>query len=274
MRNLYGRRSNLALLSIGLFALSTCSRTPSAPAGPRLYVTNEVGGDVAVVDPASRAVVSRIPVGKRPRGIRPSPDGSTIYVALSGSPIGGPGMDESKLPPPDKRFGGSGVIDVRQGRLVRTLPGGSDPEQFAVSRDGSRLFISNEDAATLPVLDTAAGKILQTIKVGAEPEGADLTPDGHAVYVTSEEDGTVTVIDADSYNVLATIPLGPRPRSTAFLPDGSRAYVSAENDHAIYAVDNVKRAMISRIPLSGKTWKPMGMAVSPDGRRVLVTTGR
>src|SRR5437763_11632595 len=177
MRNLYGRRSNLALLSIGLFALSTCSRTPSAPAGPRLYVTNEMGGDVAVVDPASRAVVSRIPVGKRPRGIRPSPDGSTIYVALSGSPIGGPGMDESKLPPPDKRFDGIGVIDVRQGRLVRTLPGGSDPEQFAVTKDGKRLLISNEDAGTVTVIDTAAGTVVTTIKVGEEPEGVNLTPD-------------------------------------------------------------------------------------------------
>jgi YVTN family beta-propeller protein len=266
-------RRGWPFVALWVFA-AACRRSPAGPAGPRLYVTNEMGGDVAVVDAASHAVVSRIVVGKRPRGIRASPDGSTIYVALSGSPIGGPGVDEATLPPPDKRFDGIGVIDARQGRLVRTLPGGSDPEQFAVSRDGSRLFISNEDAGTLTVLDAAAGKILQTIKVGAEPEGADLTPDGRVVYITSEEDGTVTLIDTDSYKVLATIPLGPRPRSTAFLPDGSRAYVSAENDHAIYAIDNVKRALLQRIPLSGKTWKPMGMAASPDGRHIFVTTGR
>ena len=32
-------------------------------------------------------VVATIPVGKRPRGIHASPDGKTVYVALSGTPV-------------------------------------------------------------------------------------------------------------------------------------------------------------------------------------------
>ena len=41
-------------------------------------------------------------LGKRPRGIRVSPDRTQLYIALSGSPISPPGVDESKLPPPDR----------------------------------------------------------------------------------------------------------------------------------------------------------------------------
>lgn len=258
-------------------ASSAPAATPPAapaPAGPRLYVTNEIGGDVAVVDIASRTVTSRIQVGKRPRGIRVSPDGLTVYVALSGSPIGGPGVDESKLPPADKRYDGIGVIDVREGRLLRILPGGSDPETFAITRDGKRMFISNEDAGMVTALDIAAGKVIGTVKVGEEPEGVDLTPDGRYVYVTSEADGNVAVIDTDSLAVAATIEVGPRPRSTGFLPDGSRAYVSAENDGSVYVIDNVKRAVLQRLPLAGKGAKPMGVEGSPDGKHVFVTTGR
>ena len=33
--------------------------------------------------------------------MRVSPDGTQLFVALSGSPIGGPNVDESKLPPAD-----------------------------------------------------------------------------------------------------------------------------------------------------------------------------
>jgi YVTN family beta-propeller protein len=259
----------IVLVIVCVALAAACSRAPAVPTGPRLFVTNETGGDVAVVDLASRTVTSRIPVGKRPRGIQTSADGNTVYVALSGSPMAGPGVDESKLPPADKRFDGIGVIDAKQGRLLRTLPGGSDPEQFAVSADGSRLFISNEDAGTVTVLDVAAGKVVSTIKVGD-----NLTPDGRFIYVTSEEDGNVSVIDTASLTLAGTIPLGPRPRSTAFLPDGSRAYTSAENDHAIYVIDAVQRKLIERLPLSGPTWKPMGVATSPDGSRVFVTTGR
>src|SRR6187399_2963486 len=110
--------------------------TPSAeaarPAGGRLFVTNEVSGDISVIDVAARKVLTTIPVGKRPRGIKVSPDGTTLYVALSGSPIAPPGVDESKLPPPNREADGIGVVDIRQSRLIRVIRGGSDPEQLAV----------------------------------------------------------------------------------------------------------------------------------------------
>src|ERR1700742_175316 len=58
---------------------------------PRIYVTNEVSGDLSIIDSGNYNVLATVPLGKRPRGIHPSPDHQTIYVALSGSPIAGPG---------------------------------------------------------------------------------------------------------------------------------------------------------------------------------------
>src|SRR3954462_12249477 len=100
-----------------LVLLSGCS----TPQGDRLFVSNEEGGTVSVVDIERRKLIDTITVGKRPRGIRASRDGRTVYVALSGSPIGGPNVDESKLPPPDRRYDGVGVIDVAAGKLIKTL---------------------------------------------------------------------------------------------------------------------------------------------------------
>lgn len=242
--------------------------------GPRLYVSNEIGGTVSVIDVATRQVVYTIPVGKRPRGIRTSPDGRTVYVALSGSPIGGPNVDESKLPPPDRRFDGIGAIDTTTGMLTRVLPGGTDPEQFAVSLDGSRLFIANEDAGLTTVLDVGTGKIVKQIKVGGEPEGVDLSPDGRLVYVTSENDNQIFAIDTAQLEVAKVIDVGPRPRSTAFLSNASRAYVSAENGAAVDIVDTGKHEVVKRLTFASDTLRPMGVAASPDGSLVFVTTGR
>ena len=83
------------------------------PAGPKLFVSNESGGDLSVIDVGTQQLVATIPVGKRPRGVRLSPDGSVLYVALSGSPIAGPGVDESTLPPADKSADGIGVVSVK-----------------------------------------------------------------------------------------------------------------------------------------------------------------
>jgi DNA-binding beta-propeller fold protein YncE len=109
-------------------------------------VSDETGGAVVVIDPAAGTVVGRIAVGKRPRGIRLSPDGTQLFVALSGSPIAGPGVDESKLPPADRAADGIGVVDIATGRVLRTLKSGDDPESFDVSSDGSTIFVSNRRA--------------------------------------------------------------------------------------------------------------------------------
>src|SRR4030095_8355613 len=107
-------------------------------------VSNEGSGDMTVIDPDKPEAIATIPLGKRPRGIHAG--GGFIYVALSGSPAAPPGVDESTLPPPDKSADGIGVVDLTQQKVVRKLYGGSDPEEFAVSSDGKRMFVANEDA--------------------------------------------------------------------------------------------------------------------------------
>src|SRR3954454_12175328 len=89
----------LSRSAILLALLSTFLAAPTRAAdGDRLWlcVSNEKGGDVTVIDVATQKVVATIPVGKRPRGIHASPDGKTLYVALSGRPIEGPPKLDAK----------------------------------------------------------------------------------------------------------------------------------------------------------------------------------
>lgn len=272
-----------AALALPLLFLA-CSPAPAPPPaakqeapkpGYRIYVTNESSGDLSVIDSNTLEVTATIPVGKRPRGIHASPDKSTIYVALSGSPAAPPGVDESTLPPPDKSADGIGVVDVAQGKVVRTIKSGSDPEQFDLSKDGAHLFVSNEDDAKTSMVDIAAGTVLATFPVGAEPEGVTTTPDGKFVYVTSEDEGTVTVLDIAARKALKTFKVGRRPRSVAFLPDGSRAYVTNENEGGVTLVDATKHQPLKLIPLGERgVIKPMGLAMTADGSKVYISTGR
>jgi len=56
-----------------------------------------------------------------------------------------PGTDESKLPPSDRTADGIGVVDTTTLTLRIIFRGRQDPEQTSVSRDGTRLYIANED---------------------------------------------------------------------------------------------------------------------------------
>ncbi len=250
----------------------------SAPAafwiGSYLYVSNEGSDDVSVIRMPGDSVVATIPVGKRPRGIRLSPDGKTLFVAVSGSPRGGPGVDESTLPPADKAADGIAVVDVATRRVVRRLPGGSDPETFALSPDGKTLYVSNEDASTASVIDVVKGIVMATIKVGSEPEGVVASPDGNTIIVTSEGKGEIAIINAATATVVATIAVGKRPRSAAFTRDGSRAFVSAEVGSSVSVIDVARRRLVTTIPITSAGAKPMGIVLAPNGKELYVSTGR
>jgi YVTN family beta-propeller protein len=245
------------------------------PSGYKIYITNETSGDLSVIDSTTMEVIATVPLGKRPRGIHPSPDGKTIYVALSGSPPAPPGVDESKLPPPDHSADGIGVVDVATNKVVRMLKAGSDPENFDVSPDGKTIYVSNEDASGISFIDIASGELTKTIKTGEEPEGVTVSPDGNLVYSTNEEDGTVSVTDVATAKLLKTFKVGRRPRNVVFMPGGKRAYVNAENDGAIYLLDTEKNVMLQKISLGtpGEI-KPMGIAMSLDASKLYVSTGR
>jgi YVTN family beta-propeller protein len=258
-------------------ALAIAAGAP-AFAGEHLYVTNEQTGDVHVIDVATETVVGKIAVGKRPRGLKLSPDGKHLYVALSGSPPSPPGVDESTLPPPDRTADGIGVVDLATSKLVKVLPSGQDPESFDLSPDGRRIYVSNEETAEMSVLDVRAGKIIRKVKVGHEPEGVTVRPDGKVVYVTCEQDNLVAAVDTRSFKLLSSIETGPRPRAIAFTKDGKQAFVTSENGGVVNVVDASKHKPVGEIPVKSKARpippRPMGIVLAPDGTMLFVSNGR
>src|SRR5450631_3313720 len=152
-------RFTLALI-IGFIGAALAPGVPRAQeTSYRVYVTNEGSGDLTVIDGPSRQVIATIALGKRPRGIAADARHQRLFVALSGSPVAGPGVDENSLPPPDKREDGIAIIDAKNNKLERVLRGSSDPEQVALSVDGERLYVASEDTGQGIAIDVATGII-------------------------------------------------------------------------------------------------------------------
>jgi YVTN family beta-propeller protein len=254
----------------------------------QVYVTNERSGDVTVINGGDFKVVATIPVGKRPRGIHLSPDGKVVYVALSGTPIEAPPQIDANGNPiferkkdgaddddenADKTADGIGVLEVGAQKLRTKLNAGSDPEEFALSKDGRQIYISNEDTKSASVIDIATRKLQHIIPVGQEPEGVTTTPDGKQFYVTCEAGGDIYVIDAHSYTAVSHFKVNGRPRSVAFLSVGGIGFIPSESVGELNVIDSVNAKVLKTITLP-KGSRPMKVKLSPDEKRLYVSNGR
>lgn len=243
-------------------ALATLLFAVAAHAEPhRIYVSNEQSGTVTVIDGETLEVARTIEVGWRPRGIRATADGSTIFVALSDLDLQSEGDGDAIV-----------AIDAATGTITARYGAGTDPEQFAIDSRGERLYAANEDAGTATITDVKTGKTLATLVVGIEPEGVGISADDRWVYVTAETSNTVSVIDTEAMEVALTFLVEPRPRAVIFESHRPRAWVSAEIGGAVSLVDTESHEVIDTIDLGGDA-KPVGMALSPEGSRLYVANG-
>lgn len=123
------------------------------------------------------------------------------------------------------------VVDVDTKATLATIPVGADPDQVAVSPDGTRAYVV--------VLNTP-----------------------------SPLDNVLAIVDTTSFAVLGSAPVGNYPRNVAVSPDGKRAYV-ANYGESISVIDTDTRTALQ--PITGITNFLMSVAISADGARLYWT---
>ncbi len=284
---LTGRYRSSKLMLLAALSVASSGGTAVAASSYQIMVSNERSNDITVISGADYSVVATIPVGKRPRGIHASPDGKLVYVAMSGTPIAAPPQLDAHGNPifkrgsdsddndseSDKTADGIGVIDVAARKLKGKIFAGSDPEEFALSRDGTRIYVSNEDTKSASVVNIAKGKVEHIIPVGQEPEGVAVTPDGKQFYVTCESGGDVYVIETSGYTIVGHFKVDPRPRTVAFLPSAGLAFVPSESVGLINVIDSKSFTPVKVITLPGGA-RPMSVKLGNGDRFLYVSNGR
>ena len=111
--------------------------------------------------------------------------------------------------------------------MLRKVPGGSDPEQFAISKDGKTAlrFERGRGGSELRRSRERTGRKDASPRA-ANPRASRCRPTASTSSSPAEDEGTVAVVDVASQSVVKTIKVGRRPRGIVFLPDGSRAFVT------------------------------------------------
>ena len=158
-------------------------------------------------------------------------------------------------------------------RIVGRVPVGATTGAIQVTTSSGMAlspFVFNIDVIAPPL---ALGSSLTQ---GITPSALAVSPEGRKFYIADRAANTVSVVRASTMlNIITRSVFGGSPRSVVASPDGKRIYVAA----AGIGVLNMEAALateINRVALSindeGRD-NPQGIAISPDGRLLAVSTG-
>jgi YVTN family beta-propeller protein/autotransporter-associated beta strand protein len=170
------------------------------PNGSAVYVANNVGNSVSVIDTATKTVIATITagIGTNPQGLAITPNGQFLYVANFAS------NTVSK-------------ISTASNTVVAVIatPVATEPGSLSVTPDGQFVYVTNQNAGSVTVISTSTDTLVGApIPVGTNPFGVSATPNGQFVFVTNFGSNNVFVINTATNTVTtAPISVGTSPLS-------------------------------------------------------------
>lgn len=258
-----------------------------SPDGATLYAVDQIGFQMLIVDTKSNAITSRVPTGRYPFGIGLSPDGQTAYVANVGvfeyRELAFTDPTRTGIPKADYPAFGYNSEAMRSGYENDGLiiPGLGDPnvpESFSVWK----IDLGNNPQVSGKVkTGFLVGEVVDGIPAvgGASPNSIVATE--NYVFVSNGNNDCISVVDFNSESVVKQIFLKPDPRVSTFrgaipfglalAPDQQRLYVAASGLNAVAVIDVPTLEVIGYIPVG---WFPSKLAVTPDGRQLIVANAK
>jgi YVTN family beta-propeller protein len=133
-------------------------------------------------------------------------------------------------------------------------------------------FATPAAGPTVPIYVTIrAGTIVQVTGIAGNKVGRFSPAEkGVYIYVTNRAATTVQVIDAATNKVVQTIGGIEVPQSVHFSPDGSRVYVDDGSQNILHVLDRKTGRTIGDLPLEIGTGYADDLAVTKDGKYVLL----
>jgi PQQ-dependent catabolism-associated beta-propeller protein len=231
----------------------------TAPQAREIFVSNEKGNSITIVDGVALEPVDTIKVGNRPRGIILSPDGAYLYICAS---------DDHTIE----------IMETATRKIVGTLPSGPDPELMDLSPDGNTMYVANEDDNLVTVIDIPSRTVLAEIPVGVEPEGMGVSHDGKWLVNTSETTNMAHFIDTETFEITDNVLVDQRPRFAEWTSDDAEVWVSAEIGGTVAVIDGASRAIKHKIGFEVRgvpteAIQPVGVRVTKDRKWAFVALG-
>jgi YVTN family beta-propeller protein len=257
----------------------------AAPDGSRIYVAEEAGNTVTVIDGKTLKEMQRIPLSGNPNLIDVTPDGKFIYAALA---VSWDDLSEFPVLKPGKS-GGIDVIDTTTFKNIKTINTGPIHDLY-VTPDGKFVIAGTSRGMRPPahkflVVDTKTNEVAWDLTMNPAPNPMAISkkPDGSTdtIYVQNGRDNGFQVIDFDTRRIINTVKLPELPEAEQnqhggpsvshgmwVTPDQRSLVLISRLNSSVYkySLPDLRLTGSTKLNGLGAGW----MTITPDGRRVYV----
>jgi YVTN family beta-propeller protein len=162
---------------------------------------------------------------------------------------------------------------VQAGRIVAAVPLTATPGRVEVTTGAGS---ARSPIAFNPAVGAPPSVLGQVKAFGSQVAALAVSPDGRKIYIADRQAGTVRVVHAGLLVSLnAPVAAAGSPRSVVASPDGKRIYVAVAGV-GVRVMDAALAGLIGTIAVDiddqGRD-NPQGLAISPDGSVVAVSSG-
>jgi YVTN family beta-propeller protein len=176
------------------------------------------------------------------------------------------------------------TLDGTTGRTISRLALGDHPFAGKLSSDGRTLYVSLLGAAEVVSVDVgnpAAPRLADHIAVEPHPNDLVVTADGR-LFVSCGNTNHVVAVDLETKKSIEAVsvaptpkaPVGSTPNSLALSPDGKQLLVADADNNSVAVIDITERGMSRVAGFIPTAWYPTVVTVTPDGKRVLIGSGK
>ena len=220
----------------GQYIFDMPGKMTATPDGKWVLVTDEMSGNLKIVNTGTNTVEAQVYLSVSPAGIVVSNDGKKVFISDSFSgnidvvDISSDSLDEwntsdtwtvknagylgpmvadgNRLYAADVQSGAIHVLSVSDGsEEASNLTDGNGQCSLpsAMTIENNTLFVSCESGNVVSVYDISGMSFTKNIKVGNGPVDLALSTNGAFLYTANKKGDSVSVIDASTFAVIATV---------------------------------------------------------------------
>jgi YVTN family beta-propeller protein len=244
-----GRFVWISLHNAGAIVVYDTAEGPVVPNLPyeRLKVTDCLTGN------SSEQTAIKIPTEKTPKVIKITPDEKYALVA---------NWHSSSV----------SIVDVQAYKTIKNIRVGGNnqyiPRGIAISSDSQKAYIANMRGGTISVIDLTTLEVIDDIPVTPNPRHIVLSKDHRTLYLSDNINGKIIAFDLVAKTKIKEVFIGKYARTIALSPDEKYVFGVSHDEGKLVVVDTTSFNIVYKKDVL----YPMGLAITPDGKQLWVTS--